>query len=58
MPPKPKFTKEVLIQAALELAKEGGLEMIVARNLGKKLDTAPSTIFTHFNSVEEIRQTV
>ena len=58
MPPKPKFTKEVLIQAAIELAKEGGLEAIVARNLGAKLDTAPSTIFTHFNSVEEIRQAV
>ena len=58
MPPKPKFTKEELIQAALELAKEGGLEAIVARNLGKKLDTAPSTIFTHFNSVEDIRQAV
>ena len=58
MPPKPKFTKEELIQAALELAREGGLEMIVARNLGKKLDTAPSTIFTHFSSVEEIRQAV
>ena len=58
MPPKPKFTKEMLIQAAIELAKEGGLEAIVARNLGAKLDTAPSTIFTHFNSVEEIRQAV
>lgn len=58
MPPKPKFTKEKLIQAALELAREGGLEMIVARNLGKKLDTAPSTIFTHFDTVEEIRQEV
>ena len=58
MPPKPKFTKEELIQAALELAREGGLEAIVARNLGKKLDTAPSTIFTHFNSVEDIRQAV
>lgn len=56
MPPKPKFTREELIKAALELAREGGLEAIVARNLGKKLDTAPSTIFTHFNSVEEIRQ--
>ena len=31
---------------------------IVARNLGKKLDTAASTIFTHFNSVEDIRQAV
>jgi len=58
MPPKPKFTKEELINAALELTREGGLEMVVARNLGKKLDTAPSTIFTHFNSVEEIRQAV
>lgn len=58
MPPKPKFTKEQLIHAALELTREGGLEMVVARNLGKKLNTAPSTIFTHFNSVEEIRQAV
>lgn len=58
MPPKPKFSKEELIQAALELAREGGLEMIVARNLGRKLNTAPSTIFTHFASVEEIRQAV
>ena len=58
MPPKPKFTKEELIQAALELTREGGLEMVVARNLGKKLNTAPSTIFTHFKSVEEIRHAV
>ncbi len=58
MPPKPKFTKEELIQAALELTREGGLEMVVARNLGKKLETAPSTIFTHFSSVEDIRQAV
>lgn len=58
MPPKPKFTKEELIQAALELAREGGIEMIVARNLGKKLNTAPSTIFTHFASVEDIRRAV
>ncbi len=58
MPPKPKFTKEELIQTAVELAREGGLELVVARNLGKKLNTAPSTIFTHFDSVEEIRQAV
>lgn len=58
MPPKPKFTKEELIQAALELTREGGLDLVVARNLGKKLNTAPSTIFTHYDSVEEIRQAV
>lgn len=58
MPPKPKFTREDLIQAALELTREGGIDLVVARNLGKKLNTSPSTIFTHFNSVEEIRQAV
>ena len=58
MPPRPKFSKEELIEAALELTREGGLDMVVARNLGRKLDTAPSTIFTHFDSVEEIRQAV
>ncbi len=58
MPPKPKFTKEELVQAALKLTREGGLESVVARNLGKKLDTAASTIFTHFESVEDIRQAV
>lgn len=58
MPPKPKFSREELIQAALELTREGGLEMVVARNLGKKLNTSPSTIFTHFNSVDDIRQAV
>ena len=58
MPPKPKFTKEELVQAALELTREGGLDQVVARTLGKKLNTSPSTIFTHFNSVEEIRQAV
>jgi len=58
MPPRPKFTKEELVQTALELTREGGLDMVVARNLGKKLNTSPSTIFTHFNSVEEIRKAV
>ncbi len=58
MPPRPKFTRDELIKGALELAREGGLEAIVARNLGNKMNTAPSTIFTHFSSVEEIRQAV
>lgn len=58
MPPKPKFRKEELIQAALELTREGGLETVIARNLGEKLNTSPSTIFTHFDSVDEIRQAV
>lgn len=58
MPPKPKYTRDELIEAAVELARECGIDAVVARNLGNKLGVAPSTIFTHFESVEEIRQAV
>ena len=58
MPPKPKYTREELIEAALELTRECGIDAVVARNLGNKLGVAPSTVFTHFESVEEIRQAV
>ena len=58
MPPKPKYTREELIEAALQLTRECGIDAVVARNLGNKLEVAPSTIFTHFESVEEIRQAV
>lgn len=58
MPPKPKYTKEELIKVALELTRESGIDAVVARNLGNKLSVAPSTIFTHFESMEEIRQAV
>lgn len=58
MPPKPKYTREELIEAALELTRESGIDAVVARNLGNKLGVAPSTVFTHFESIEEIRQAV
>lgn len=58
MPPKPKYTRDELIEAAVELTRECGIDAVVARNLGNKLGVAPSTIFTHFESVEEIRQAV
>ena len=58
MPPKPKYTREELIEAALELTRECGIDAVVARNLGNKLGVAPSTVFTHFESVEEIRLAV
>ena len=34
MPPKTKFTREEIIQAAFEMAREKGIESVVARELG------------------------
>lgn len=58
MPPKAKFTREEIIAAALELARERGIEAVVARELGKKLGTSSTPIFTAFANMEEVWQEV
>ena len=58
MPPKTKFTREEIINAAFEMAREKGIESVVARELGKKLGTSSSPIFTAFKNMEEVQQEV
>ena len=58
MPPKPKFTKEEIVAAALELVSEKGLEALTARDLGKRLGSSARPIFTVFKSMEEVQEAV
>ena len=58
MPPKPKFTKEEITAAALELVSEQGIEALTARNLGARLGSSARPIFTVFRSMEEVQQEV
>lgn len=58
MPPKPKFTKEEITTAALELVSEQGIEALTARNLGARLGSSARPIFTVFHSMEEVQQEV
>lgn len=58
MPPKTKFTREEILKAAFEMAREKGIESVVARELGKKLGTSSSPIFTAFKNMEEVQNEV
>lgn len=58
MPPKPKYTREEIVNAAFEMTREGGIQSVVARELGKKLGTSASPIFTAFKNMEELQQEV
>ena len=58
MPPKPKFTKEEIVSAALELVSEKGIEALTARELGARLGSSARPIFTVFNSMEEVQEEV
>ena len=58
MPPKPKFTKEEIVQAALELVSEKGMEALTARDLGARLGSSARPVFTVFQSREEVQRQV
>lgn len=58
MPPKPKFTKEEIVAAALELVSVKGIEALTARELSARLGSSARPIFTAFKSMEEVSQAV
>ena len=58
MPPKPKFTKEEIVTAALELVSDKGIEALTARELGVRLGSSARPIFTVFNSMDEVQEEV
>lgn len=58
MPPKPKFTREEIVAAALELVSEKGMSALTARDLGSRLGSSARPIFTVFNSMEEVQEAV
>lgn len=58
MPPKAKFTKEQITNAALELVKENGIDRLTARTLAKKLGSSSCPIFTVFENMEEVQKAV
>lgn len=58
MPPKVKYTREEIIEAAFQLARERGIDAVVAREVAKKLGTSSSPIFTAFKNMEELQQEI
>lgn len=58
MPPKPRFTREEITAAALDLVSEKGLSALTARDLGSRLGSSARPIFTVFKSMEEVQQAV
>ena len=58
MPPKPKFTKEEIVAAALQLVSQKGVEALTARELGETLGSSARPIFTAFRNMEELQEAV
>ena len=56
MPPKAKVTKDMIIDAAFEVARESGVENINARTVAKKLNCSTQPVMYHFETIEELKK--
>ena len=58
MPPRYKFTKNEIIAAAFDLAREAGMESVTARAVGAKLGSSSKVVFGSFENMEELHREV
>lgn len=58
MPPKPRITREMILDAAYAIAREQGAEQINARTIAERLGCSTQPVLYHFDHVEDIRREV
>lgn len=58
MPPKAKITKEMIIDAGFEVAREFGIESVNARTVSEKLGCSTQPIMYHFKTIEDMKKAV
>lgn len=58
MPRKIQFTREEIIRAGMELARERGMDAVNARAVAQRLGASTQPLFREFASMEEIRGAV
>lgn len=56
MPPKERITEEAIIDAAIKLIREKGMESLNAREIAKELHCSTQPIFWKFENMDELRK--
>lgn len=58
MPPKAKYTKEEIIEAAMQIVREHGMEAVTSREIGRRLNSSACPIFTVFQNMDEVNAAI
>jgi AcrR family transcriptional regulator len=58
MPPKPKFTKEAIVEAAFNIVRRSGWQGLSARSIAEELNSSTRPIYTHLKSMEDLEENV
>ena len=54
MPPKTKYNKEDIVDAAFEIAKEEGFSGITARSVANRLHCSVAPIYVNFATIDDL----
>ena len=55
MPPKTRITKDMIINAAVEVAKQSGCEKINARTVSEQLRCSTQPVMYHFSTIDAMK---
>ena len=58
MPPKPRITREMILDAAYAVAREQGIDLVNARTISQQLGCSTQPVLYYFNHIEDIRREV
>ena len=58
MPPKVKFQKEEIVRAALNVAREKGIDAVTAREVAAALGVSTRPIFTWYDTMDQLKKDV
>lgn len=58
MPPSVKFTKEEIVNAALQVVREKGTAALTARQIAAVLGVSTRPIFTYFQNMQQMQEAV
>ena len=56
MPPKTRITKDMIINAAVEVAKQSGYEKINARTVSEQLHCSTQPVMYHFSTIDAMKR--
>ena len=58
MPPKQKFTRVDVVEAAFNLVRKHGWDGLSARSIAQELNSSTQPIYSHVRSIDEIKEEV
>ena len=56
--PKQRITKEMVVDAAFEIARKGGMEQVIVKNIAEKLGCSVQPIYSYCTNMEGLRTEV